>query len=218
MALLIFQDESLLVLEKPAGMLTVPGRGPDKQDCLAIRALQWAPDALVVHRLDMATSGLVLMARNKSTQKALGNAFADRHIYKQYEALVHGCPPASWQEKWTEIDAPLIADWPNRPLQKVDWIHGKPSQTRVHCVASQTEGIQGANPPYNAYSRVLLRPLTGRSHQLRVHMLHQGHPIVGDALYDPERPSPRLCLHASQLKFKHPVTGLDMTFHSPVPF
>ena len=218
MTFLIYQDEHLLVLDKPAGLLSVPGRGPEKQDCLATRALQWAPDALVVHRLDMATSGLVVMARNKAVQKDLGNAFANRKVHKQYEALVHGTTPQAWQHDWTEIDAPLIADWPNRPLQKVDWATGKPSQTLVRIGALISEPSLGATSPTFPHSRVLLRPLTGRSHQLRVHMLFQGHPIVGDALYDPERVAARLYLHASHLNFNHPVTGAALAFTSPVPF
>ena len=214
----IYQDEHLLVLEKPAGLLCVPGRGPDKQDCLSARALQWAPDALVVHRLDMATSGLVLMARNKAVQKALGDAFASRQVHKHYEALVHGATPPAWQHCWVEINAPLIADWPHRPLQKVDWALGKPSQTLVRSVGAIHGAPSLGAPTAYPHTRLVLRPLTGRSHQLRVHLLSQGHPIVGDALYDPTRPAPRLYLHASHLQFTHPVSGAALSFESPVPF
>lgn len=218
MAHLIYQDEHLLVLEKPPGLLCVPGRGPDKQDCLSGRALQWAPDALVVHRLDMATSGIVVMARSKAVQKALGDAFASRQVYKQYEALVHGTSPAHWQHDWYEITAPLIADWPNRPLQKVDALLGKPSQTLVRHLDALHNAQHASTTLGYPHSRVVLRPLTGRSHQLRVHLLSQGYPIVGDALYDPARAAPRLYLHASHLRFTHPIGGAAMAFESPVPF
>jgi tRNA pseudouridine32 synthase/23S rRNA pseudouridine746 synthase len=217
-SLLKYLDDDLLVLEKPAGLLTVPGRGPDKLDCLALRALEWAPDALVVHRLDMATSGLVVMARNKSVQRALGDAFANRQVQKQYEALVHGQAPDLWRHDWTEINAPLVADWPNRPLQKVDWVTGKPSQTWVRSIAHNAGSLVKNPIQADLFSRVQLRPLTGRSHQLRVHLLYQGYPIVGDTLYDPQRVAVRLYLHASHLQFVHPVTGQSLAFKSPVPF
>src|SRR5918993_495182 len=123
----LHEDSHLLVLEKPAGLLCVPGRGEDKQDCLSARALQQWPDALVVHRLDMATSGLLLMARSPTVQRTLGEAFAARRIGKRYEAIVDGLPPPG--EDWSLIDAPLMADWPRRPLQKIDPA-GKPSRTR----------------------------------------------------------------------------------------
>src|SRR5215470_6987 len=124
---LVYVDEHLLVLDKPAGLLCVPGRGEDKQDCLSARAQRRWPDALVVHRLDMATSGLVLMARNLEIQRALGDAFAARQVDKRYEAIVDGSMPV--RDEWSLIDAPLMADWPRRPLQKID-AAGKPSQTR----------------------------------------------------------------------------------------
>lgn len=205
----VYLDEHLLVLDKPAGLLSVPGRGDDKQDCLSARAQRQWPDALVVHRLDMATSGLVLMARSAALQRALGDAFAERRIGKGYEAIVAGLLPAS--EEWQLIDAPLAADWPRRPLQKIDPA-GKPSQTRWR--------LKRSLPERNA-SHLLLEPLTGRSHQLRVHLQSIGHPILGDALYgDPASiaEAPRLLLHASRLEFEHPADGRRLRFDSAPPF
>ncbi len=207
----LHEDAHLLVFDKPAGLLCVPGRGEDKQDCLSARALRRWPDALVVHRLDMATSGLVLMARSLAMQRALGDAFAARQVDKRYQAIVDGTLPA--REDWSVIDAPLMADWPRRPLQKVD-AAGKPSLTRWRALASWGDGDAAA-------TRVLLAPLTGRSHQLRVHLLSIGHPILGDALYGDERVrtrAPRLLLHASELGFVHPATGEPMRFSSAPPF
>lgn len=206
---LIHEDAHLLVFDKPAGLLCVPGRGDDKQDCLSARATSRWPDALVVHRLDMATSGLVLMARSLEVQRALGDAFAARQIGKRYEAIVDGLLPVS--DEWSLIDAPLMADWPRRPLQKVD-AAGKPSQTRWR-VKRQL--------PDRHSSHLWLEPLTGRSHQLRVHLLSIGHPILGDALYgdeDVRQRAPRLLLHATALEFVHPVERRLCRFESPPPF
>jgi tRNA pseudouridine32 synthase / 23S rRNA pseudouridine746 synthase len=200
---LVYVDEHLLVLDKPAGLLTVPGRGPDKHDCLAARAQRLWPDALVVHRLDMATSGLVVMGRGAAMQRALSVAFADRQVDKRYVAVVAGRLPG---EEGT-VDLPLAPDWPNRPRQKVDREHGKASLTRWRVLSRE-----------GAATRVALDPLTGRSHQLRVHMLAIGHPIVGDTLYAPEHPGPRLMLHAAGLGFAHPVSGEPLAFESAVPF
>jgi tRNA pseudouridine32 synthase/23S rRNA pseudouridine746 synthase len=206
----IHEDADLLVLDKPAGLLCVPGRGEDKQDCLSARAQARWPDALVVHRLDMATSGLVLMARSPAMQRALGDAFAQRRVHKRYEAIVDGLLPVS--DAWSQIDAPLIADWPKRPLQKVDTLNGKPSRTRWR--------VKRLLPDRDA-SHVCLEPLTGRTHQLRVHLLSIGHPILGDTLYGSEevrRRADRLLLHASELEFVHPADGRLLRFESPPPF
>jgi tRNA pseudouridine32 synthase/23S rRNA pseudouridine746 synthase len=206
----IHEDPHLLVLDKPAGLLCVPGRGEDKQDCLSARAVARWPDALVVHRLDMATSGLVLMARSPAMQRALGDAFAQRRMRKRYEAIVDGLLPM--RDEWSLIDAPLAADWPRRPLQKIDAESGKPSQTRWRVKRQLPE--RGA-------SHLWLEPLTGRSHQLRVHLLSIGHPILGDALYGSEevrRRAARLLLHASALEFVHPADGRVRRFESPPPF
>jgi tRNA pseudouridine32 synthase / 23S rRNA pseudouridine746 synthase len=201
-------SESLLVLDKPAGLLCVPGRGADKQDCLSARAQGAYPDALVVHRLDMATSGLFLMARGGAMQRRLSQAFAQREVGKRYIAVVAGRMPA---ESGT-IDLPLAADWPNRPRRIVSMDNGKPSLTHWRLL-SYDERCDA--------SRLELEPVTGRSHQLRVHLLAIGHPILGDALYAPppvrERAS-RLMLHASRLALAHPGTGEPLSFSSPCPF
>jgi len=204
---LLHLDAHLLVLSKPAGLLAVPGRGPDKQDCLSARVQAAYPEALVVHRLDMATSGLMLMARSLQVQRALAAAFEARQVRKRYQALVHGQLPLS--NDWQEIRLPLAADWPRRPLQRVDAEHGKPSLTRW-----QALGHEGPN------TRVLLEPVTGRTHQLRVHFCAIGHAIVGDALYasDGGRSSPRLLLHACELALQHPVTGQALHLHDSPPF
>ena len=210
-------DADLLVVDKPAGLLAVPGRGEDKQDCLSARVQTIYPDALVVHRLDMATSGLMLMARNAPAQRVLSLAFAERRVHKRYVAVVHGLMTLHLNtladaDGWRLIDLPIAVDWPNRPLRVINHDTGKPSQTRwrvdSHDARAQT-------------TRLLLEPLTGRSHQLRVHLLALGHPIVGDALYaEPLLAAleSRLRLHASALAFDHPVTGAKLSFDSLVPF
>jgi tRNA pseudouridine32 synthase/23S rRNA pseudouridine746 synthase len=201
-------DDACIVVDKPAGLLSVPGRGEHMQDCAAARVQVQFPDARVVHRLDMATSGLMLFARGASAQRALSRAFAQREVHKRYVAVVHGqvAQPAG------EIDLPLMADWPNRPLQKVDTEQGKPSLTCYRVVSHDA----AANT-----TRVALEPVTGRAHQLRVHLLAIGHPILGDALYAPapvQAMASRLLLHASALAFVHPTRGVPVEFSSDVPF
>lgn len=201
-------DGACLVAVKPAGLLSVPGRGDDKQDCLATRLQATFPDALVVHRLDMATSGLWLMARGLAMQRRLARAFEERQVHKRYEAVVLG----TFAQPHGRIDLPLAADWPNRPRQRVDAAHGKPSLTHWQ--------VLGPGPLPNT-TRLLLEPVTGRSHQLRVHLLAIGHPIVGDALYAPPEvatAAPRLWLHATELRLAHPATGAPMHWSSPAPF
>lgn len=210
----MFVDEHILVLDKPAGLLAVPGRGEDKQDCLATRAQRMWPDALVVHRLDMATSGLFLMARSLEAQRRLGRAFEQREVGKRYVAVVAGRLEALQPDAqgWSLIDLPLAADWPARPLQKVDREHGRPSRTRWRALHY--------DPAADA-TRVELEPLTGRSHQLRVHLKAIGHPILGDPLYASpavQARAPRLLLHAAGLQFFHPATGEPIAFDSAVPF
>ena len=203
---LIYLDEDLLVLDKPAGLLSVPGRGPDKQDCLSARVQARWPGALTVHRLDMATSGLLLMARNLHSQRQLSLAFETRQIHKHYVAVVHGQLQGGRQGL---IDLPLAVDWPNRPLQKVDLLRGKPSQTRWQILEQAQDK-----------TRLLLQPLSGRTHQLRVHLQAIGHPIVGDTLYgaDAGPQALRLLLHASALMFTHPLSGQSLHIESPPPF
>jgi tRNA pseudouridine32 synthase / 23S rRNA pseudouridine746 synthase len=205
---LVYQDEYLLVLNKPSGLLSVPGRGPEKADCLASRAQLRFPEALIVHRLDMETSGLIVMARSAEAHRQLSKMFEQRKVGKRYLAIVDGyLTPEQGEVAW-----PLITDWPNRPLQKIDLNHGKPSLTlykRLHY-----------NEDLNV-SRVALEPLTGRSHQLRVHMLSLGHPILGDALYAPlaaQAKAPRLLLHAQFLSFSHPTTGVACEFEVDADF
>lgn len=203
-ARVVYADEALIALDKPAGLLAVPGRGPDKQDCLAVRAQTLYPDARVVHRLDMATSGLLLMARGPHAQRQLGMAFAQRCVHKRYVAVVEGVVPHAEGE----IDLPLAPDWPQRPRQRVDPTHGKPSLTRYRVLSvDHTLGR----------TRLCLEPVTGRSHQLRVHLLAIGHRIVGDTLYG-AAPHERLLLHASELALEHPVSGATVRLQSEAPF
>ena len=206
---LVHSDDSLLVLNKPAGLLAVPGRGEDKQDCLSRRVQQRYPDALIVHRLDMATSGLMLMARGQAMQTALAKLFENRKIHKNYVAVVDGSMPAS--AGWQLIDLPIALDWPNRPLRIIH-ANGKPSQTRW-CARHYDAA---ANT-----TRVELEPITGRSHQLRVHLQALGHPILGDALYAPaevQAKASRLLLHACTLQFLHPANGENVIFATTAKF
>jgi tRNA pseudouridine32 synthase/23S rRNA pseudouridine746 synthase len=203
-------DEALLVLDKPAGLLAVPGRGPDKQDCASGRTQALWPDALIVHRLDMATSGLLLMARGAAMQRTLSMAFESRSVHKLYVAVVAG----HLAQDRGEIHAPLMSDWPNRPRQRVS-AQGRPSLTRWHLLAREHDA-QG-----RPQSRLALEPVTGRTHQLRLHLQHIGHPILGDALYadaETQARCPRLLLHASELALTHPVSGVALHWHSPAPF
>jgi tRNA pseudouridine32 synthase / 23S rRNA pseudouridine746 synthase len=204
----LYLDKDLIVCNKPAGLLTVPGRGDDKKDCLSARVQAQHADALVVHRLDMATSGLVLFARGLEAQRALNHQFEQRQIDKRYTAVVAGHLP----QDQGEICLPLIADWPQRPRQKVDHDHGRFALTHF-TVLHRDEGSQS--------TRVALVPVTGRSHQLRVHLLALGHPILGDALYAPPEVvclSARLLLHATTLALKHPGSGLPLRFDSAASF
>ena len=199
-------DPALLVVNKPSGLLSVPGRGPGHLDCLIHRVQAKFPDALIVHRLDMDTSGLLLLARGPEMHKALSQLFMARKVEKRYEACVQG----ALVDADGEINLPLICDWPNRPRQKVDFELGKPSLTRFHRLAVASDGQS---------SRVALTPITGRSHQLRVHLASLGHPILGDPLYGPSPArAPRLMLHACNLAFVHPLTVQTLTVHSPTPF
>lgn len=208
----LFADDHLLVLDKPAGLLAVPGRGEDKQDCLSARAQAQYPDALIVHRLDMATSGLVVMGRGIEAQRRLSLAFEQRRVHKRYVAVVEGVPPdPAPDQDWATIDLPLIIDWLARPRSKVDHGIGKPSLTRWRVAADAA--------PLPGCTRLDLEPVTGRSHQLRVHLQAIGHPIVGDPLYAPPNPAvDRLLLHAQALTVPHPHSGEPMAFASPSPF
>jgi tRNA pseudouridine32 synthase/23S rRNA pseudouridine746 synthase len=206
-------DDALLVLAKPAGLLSVPGRGADKQDCASARASQHWPGALVVHRLDMATSGLLLMARTPEMQRALSQAFADRQVEKRYQAIVQGCMAAPENKNgWGDIELPIAADWERRPLRVIDHERGKPSHTRWRLLASDAAAQT---------SRLELSPVTGRTHQLRLHLAAIGHAILGDALYadaSAQARAPRLLLHATRLAFTHPVSGAWVQYALPPDF
>jgi len=205
---LIHEDESLIVVDKPAGLLAVPGRGADKQDCLWTRVRASWPDALVVHRLDMATSGLMLFARGAQTQRRLSRDFAARRIQKHYVALADGRVSTAAGR----IELPLAADWPRRPRQKVDADQGKPALTEWQLI--------GFDATLQA-TRLALQPHTGRTHQLRLHLAAIGHPILGDALYAPpevQARAPRLLLHAEALTLLHPLSGAPLQLHCPAPF
>ena len=196
----IFQDHDVLVLNKPSGLLSVPGRRPEHQDSLQNRAQQQFPSATTVHRLDMETSGLVVMALNKPAHVNLSQQFEQRQVSKTYVARVYGIP----QQDEGTIDLPLICDWPNRPKQKVDHENGKSATTHWQVLSKESETTV-----------MQLTPVTGRSHQLRVHMLELGFPIVGDTLYATGPAlawSERLALHSQRLCFRHPETAKPMEF------
>ncbi len=200
-------DPSFVVVNKPSGLLSVPGRGPDKADCLSARVQAEFPEALVVHRLDMETSGLMVFARSLDAQRSLNRAFEQRLVEKYYVAIVTGVV----ENDDGTIDLPLICDWPNRPRQMVDHAIGKPSTTHYVVLARDTTLMQ---------TRVGLTPVTGRSHQLRVHMASLGHAIIGDSLYSKTPPpeGQRLLLHAAKLGFPHPVSGEPVNCISDVLF
>ena len=205
---LLHADRALIVVSKPSGLLSVPGRGADKQDCLIARVQADYPDALIVHRLDCDTSGLLVLARGKEIHRRLSILFQDRQVDKRYVAIVKG----RFTQASGAVDLPLIVDWPNRPLHKVDFETGKPSLT-LYKVLDYDETRDS--------SRVELVPETGRTHQLRVHMLSLGHPILGDSLYaDPESlaKADRLLLHAEYLSFAHPETGERLNFTQTAGF
>jgi tRNA pseudouridine32 synthase/23S rRNA pseudouridine746 synthase len=211
---LVFADPHLLVFDKPAGLLAVPGRGPENQDCLSARAQARFPDALIVHRLDMATSGLIVMARGIESQRRLSLAFEQRRVHKRYIAVVAGERLSPLPDNgWNSIDLPLIIDWLARPRSKVDHAIGKPSLTRWRLAPDPA--------PLPGTTRLELEPVTGRSHQLRVHLMATGSPIVGDPLYASEAQqalAPRLLLHAQAIEFPHPATDQPMRFEAPCPF
>lgn len=201
-------DEALIIVCKPAGLLSVPGRLPENKDCVITRLQAEFADALTVHRLDQVTSGLMVFARSKATQAHLSAQFAQRLVHKRYTAWVEG----HVLEGSGSIDLPLICDWPNRPRQKVDFEQGKPALTHWRV-------LQRSVPSAGAAARTLLEltPITGRSHQLRLHLATIGHPIVGDDFYGAQ-PATRVCLHASELGLRHPETGAALQWQSAAPF
>lgn len=211
---ILHQDNDILVLDKPAGLLTVPGKAPAHKDSLQLRVQRVFPTARIIHRLDMATSGLLVMALHKSAQGQLGKQFEQRLVRKRYRAKLFGDLLASAQQTKGTVELPLICDWPNRPKQKVDWENGKAATTHWQVIDKPGHSTEHA-------TLVDLFPITGRSHQLRVHMLSLGHPIIGDRLYahdDARKNANRLHLHACEIRFIHPVTGAEMHFESACPF
>jgi tRNA pseudouridine32 synthase/23S rRNA pseudouridine746 synthase len=204
-------DDGCVVALKPAGLLAVPGRGPERADCLWTRLRARWPDALVVHRLDQATSGLMVFARGIDAQRRLARAFEQRAVNKRYVAIVDG----HVEGEAGSIELPLGADWPNRPRQQVDAEHGRAALTRWRVLA---RSAPGTNEPW---TRLELEPVTGRAHQLRVHLLARGHAILGDALYaspSVQARAPRLLLHASALAYAHPHSDEPLAFASEPPF
>ena len=202
---ILHEDSDLLVVDKPAGLLSVPGKGPELADCLIARLERAFPTVRLVHRLDRDTSGVMGFALTAHGQRNLGQQFETRKTRKTYIARVAG----RLEPKTGSVDLPLIVDWPNRPLQKVCHETGKPALTEYKVTKAS-----------DAESRVRLHPLTGRSHQLRVHMLALGHPIIGDPLYAPETAAeyPRMMLHAEELRLHHPESGIGVKFRAKAPF
>jgi tRNA pseudouridine32 synthase / 23S rRNA pseudouridine746 synthase len=204
---ILYEDDDLVVIEKPAGLLSVPGRLPEHHDSAYLRVLAQFPAAKITHRLDMATSGILMFAKHRVAEVAVSKMFQARTVNKNYVALVQGQLQGEGQ-----VDVPLIADWENRPRQMVHYELGKPAQTLYKALSYDAE---------QDVTRVLLTPITGRSHQLRVHMLHIGHPITGDKIYHPnpkQSPFGRMALHASYLAFRHPLNGDAVEIHANVPF
>ncbi len=202
----IYRDESIVILDKPSGLLSVPGIGLDKKDCVAVRVASAIEGARIVHRLDRDTSGVMIMANDRGSHRELSRQFQDREVSKVYEAVVIGIV----EDDSGVIDLPIRKDMDNRPKQCVDVEHGKPSVTRWK-VKERLENK----------TRLELFPKTGRSHQLRLHLREIGHPILGDDLYATPKQramAKRLLLHAVSLSIVHPVTGQSMSFESPIPF
>ena len=206
---LIHRDEDFMVIHKPAGVLTVPGKTEDLQDCVINRLLEIEPKTLLIHRLDRDTSGILVFGLTKWGQKTISRQFQERQTEKTYQAVVAG-----HLEGEGTVDVPVVYDPEHPPLHIADPKHNKPALT--HWEATEHFEIQG-----QAVTRVKLTPITGRSHQLRVHMQYLGHPIVGDTLYataEQQQLMPRLCLHAEHLSFYHPQTEQLVEFYCPVPF
>ncbi|GLP98140.1 bifunctional tRNA pseudouridine(32) synthase/23S rRNA pseudouridine(746) synthase RluA [Paraferrimonas sedimenticola] len=202
----LHQDKDIIVLNKPSGLLSVPGRDPAHYDSIYARVLEEHPNAQIVHRLDMATSGVIVVALRRNAERELKRQFRDRETSKTYHARVWG----HLEQKQGSVDLPLICDWPNRPKQMVCYENGKPSLTHYKVLREDKQS-----------SLVELTPITGRSHQLRVHMMALGHPILGDNFYAEAQAkalSPRLLLHASSLTIAHPYSEQELTFACEASF
>ncbi|MBC3766254.1 bifunctional tRNA pseudouridine(32) synthase/23S rRNA pseudouridine(746) synthase RluA [Neptunicella marina] len=203
---ILYRDDDFIVLNKPSGLLSVPGKATEHKDSLQLRVQRVFPTATIVHRLDMATSGVMVMALNKAAHRHISLQFEKRLTKKRYFARVFG----KVADSEGLVDLPLICDWPNRPKQMVDFERGKPAQTNWKRVQQ-----------FDGYAVMELTPITGRSHQLRVHMLSLGHPILGDRLYAHEQAksmAPRLQLHAQLLTFTHPTNNTQLSFEAPCEF
>ena len=204
---IVYEDDDLLVIDKPAGLLSVPGRLPEHQDSAYLRVLAQHSNAKIAHRLDMATSGILMFAKHRDAEVALGKMFQARTVEKNYIALIQG-----QLEGEGSVDVPLFTDWEIRPRQIVHSDLGKPAQTFYQALEyCAIEDI----------TRVLLTPITGRSHQLRVHMQYIGHPITGDKLYHPEPKKStlgRMALHASYLAFTQPLSQVPVAIRAQLPF
>ena len=203
---IIYRDDSVLLVNKPSGLLAVAGKTDDLEDCLEARVKRAFRQALLIHRLDMDTSGIMVFAMSRPAQRHLNMQFEKRLVGKTYIARIWGHPDTDAGR----IDLPLTSDWPRRPLQKVCHDTGKPAQTDWQVLDRDTIS-----------TRVILRPSTGRTHQLRVHMLALGHPILGDRFYATGQAlaaSPRLNLHAQSLEFQHPESGEQVSFTADCPF
>lgn len=204
---IVYEDDDLIIIDKPAGLLSVMGRLPEHQDSAYLRVLDLHPQAKVTHRLDMATSGILMFAKHRQAEVAISKMFQARSVEKEYIALVQGQILAQG-----EVKVPLITDWENRPKQIVHFELGKAAQTLFHLL------------DYDASldrSRVKLTPITGRSHQLRVHMQYIGHPIVGDRFYHPQPLQGglgRMALHAHYMSFQHPLQGEILELNVPASF
>ncbi len=205
---ILYEDDDLVVIDKPAGLLSVPGRLAEHQDSAYLRVRELYPQAKITHRLDMATSGILMFAKHRDAEVAISKMFQARTVKKNYIALVQG----KLEQSQGSVDVPLITDWENRPRQIVHFELGKPAQTLYQVLDYNDK---------DDVSRVLLTPITGRSHQLRVHMQYIGHPITGDKLYhlEPKRSSlSRMALHATYLAFQQPLSGVDVEIRQNAPF
>ncbi len=200
---LVQADKQLLVLDKPSGLLSVPAKPPGPADCLEARVRAEFPEALLVHRLDRDTSGVMVFARTRLAQRHLNWQFERRQVAKTYVARVAGTVAG----EAGRIELPLICDWPNRPKQMVCHARGKPARTDWRVLARE-----------GGATRLELRPLTGRSHQLRVHLAALGHPILGDPFYGDPAAADRMQLHAARIGFRHPDGGSWVEFVAEVPF
>ena len=217
---LLYRDDSMVLVDKPANMLSVPGKGEKGKFCVSNEVQVQFPDAKVVHRLDMATSGVMLFALGKENQVNLNKQFEQRNVEKVYDAVVKGHIAAALGG----VNIPLMSDWPNRPKQKVCYREGKQAMTRFRCLSfdnSLSGNKDSSERRSSPITRVELMPVTGRSHQLRMHMLAIGHPIIGDEFYACEEAlamSSRLLLHARELTVTHPATGRRIEITAPTPF